>query len=62
MAISASAATWFFLCALPICLWAAWSDLKYMKIPNKSVLALTVVFLAEEATGGNLAVRNRGRI
>jgi prepilin peptidase CpaA len=31
---------------LPICLWAAWSDMKFMKIPNKAVIALSVVFLA----------------
>ena len=36
---------WFLPFALPICIWVAWSDLKYMKIPNKAVLALAVVFL-----------------
>lgn len=30
---------------LPICLWVAWNDCKYMKIPNKAVLALVGVFL-----------------
>lgn len=45
MAISAYAALWFLPFALPICIWVAWSDLKFMKIPNKAVLALTVVFL-----------------
>jgi prepilin peptidase CpaA len=45
MAQTASAALWFLPFALPICIWAAWSDLKFMKIPNKSVLALGIVFL-----------------
>lgn len=45
MALSASAAMWFLPFALPICIWAAWSDLARMKIPNKSVLALMVVFV-----------------
>lgn len=40
--------TTFALWALPfatlICLWVAWSDLARMKIPNKAVLALLVVF------------------
>ncbi len=31
--------------AIPFCLWATWSDLRYMKIPNMLVLAMTVVFL-----------------
>lgn len=29
----------------PICLWVAWSDLARMKIPNRAVLTLVVVFL-----------------
>jgi prepilin peptidase CpaA len=33
----------FVLC-LPVCLWVAWSDLKFMKIPNKAVIALLVIF------------------
>lgn len=45
MAISAYAAIWFLPFVLPICIWVAWNDLKFMKIPNKAVLALTVVFL-----------------
>jgi len=45
MALSAYAALWFLPFALPICIWVAWSDLKFMKIPNKAVVALTVVFL-----------------
>lgn len=42
--------TTFALWALPlatlICLWVAWSDLARMKIPNKAVIALLVVFAA----------------
>jgi len=37
-------ALWFLLPAAPICLWAAWSDLATMKIPNRAVLALAGVF------------------
>lgn len=29
---------------VPIALWVAWSDMKFMKIPNQSVLALALVF------------------
>lgn len=31
---------------LPICLWVAWSDMKFMRIPNKAVLALVLVYAA----------------
>jgi prepilin peptidase CpaA len=34
-----------FVCVLPICAWVAWSDLKTMKIPNKSVMALLGVYI-----------------
>lgn len=44
--MSASAALVFLLAALPIAFWAMWSDLKFMKIPNRAVLALVLVFLA----------------
>ncbi len=30
---------------LPICVWVAWSDMKFMKIPNKAVMALGIVFV-----------------
>jgi prepilin peptidase CpaA len=43
-ALPPSAALWFLLPAAPICLWAAWSDLATMKIPNRAVLALAGVF------------------
>jgi len=29
----------------PICLWVAWSDMKFMKIPNKAVVALMLVYV-----------------
>ena len=45
MAITAWSALWFLPFALPICIWVAWNDMKFMKIPNKAVLALIVVFL-----------------
>ncbi|MBV0911279.1 A24 family peptidase [Anianabacter salinae] len=38
-------ALWFLPFVTPICIWAAWSDLKYMKIRNMSVLAMVAVFL-----------------
>ncbi|WP_225027657.1 prepilin peptidase [Xinfangfangia pollutisoli] len=30
---------------IPICVWVAWSDMKFMKIPNKAVLAMAAVWL-----------------
>lgn len=44
LAATAREAMWFLPFALPVALWAAWSDMKYMKIPNKAVLALAGVF------------------
>ena len=44
MALTALAAMWFLPFALPICVWVAWNDMKFMKIPNKAVIALFVVF------------------
>lgn len=38
--------TWALPFAVPICLWVAWSDLKFMKIPNYAVIALLLVFIA----------------
>ncbi|WP_107496360.1 prepilin peptidase [Thalassobius sp. I31.1] len=38
-------AAWFLPAALPICLFAAWNDMKDMKIPNFVTLALLVSFL-----------------
>ncbi|MDJ0628645.1 MAG: prepilin peptidase [Rhodobacter sp.] len=45
MALSSDAALWFLVLTLPICVWVAWNDMKFMKIPNKAVLALGAVFL-----------------
>lgn len=44
--ISASAheALWFLPLVIPVAIWVAWSDMKFMKIPNKAVLALAGVF------------------
>ena len=42
---TATTALWFLPFALPIAVWVAWSDMKFMRIPNKAVLALTAVFL-----------------
>ena len=41
-----SEAAWLLPFAAPVCLYAAWSDVALMKIPNKAVLALVVVFAA----------------
>jgi prepilin peptidase CpaA len=38
------AALWFLISTLPIALWVAWSDMATMKIPNKAVVALTLVY------------------
>lgn len=36
---------WFLPFTLPIAIWVAWSDMKFMKIPNKAVIALILVYL-----------------
>ncbi len=38
-------AAWFLPFVIPICIWVGWSDLREMRIPNVSVLALGAVFL-----------------
>lgn len=45
MELTLTTALWFLPFVLPICLYVAWSDMKFMKIPNKSVLALLGVFV-----------------
>ena len=35
----------FFLLTTPLCIWAAWSDLKFMKIPNILSVLLALVFI-----------------
>lgn len=34
----------FLLLCLPVCAWVAWSDLKFMKIPNAAVMAVVAIF------------------
>ncbi len=38
------AALWFLIFTLPVALWVAWSDMATMKIPNKAVVALVLVY------------------
>lgn len=45
LVLTAHAAWWFLPFVIPIAIWVAWSDMATMKIPNKAVLALLVVFL-----------------
>lgn len=45
MTATASSALWFLPFVTPLAIWAAYSDLSTMKIPNKSVMALMAVFL-----------------
>lgn len=37
-------AAWFLPFVIPIAIWVTWSDMSSMKIPNKAVLALMIVF------------------
>jgi prepilin peptidase CpaA len=46
LALSFTESLWFLPFVLPICIYVAWSDLREMRIPNVSVLALAGVFLA----------------
>lgn len=39
-------ALWFLPFVVPIGVWVAWSDMKFMKIPNKAVMALFGVWVA----------------
>ncbi len=43
--IPATQALWFLPFVLPVCVWVAWSDLRSMRIPNKSVMALVGIFV-----------------
>ena len=43
--ITTSEALWFLPFVVPVCLWVAWSDLRAMRIPNKAVMTLAVIFL-----------------
>ena len=42
--MSPAAALWFLPFTAPIAFYVAWSDMKFMKIPNKAVYALVAVF------------------
>lgn len=44
MAVTLTETFWFLPVVLPICLFVAWSDMKYMRIPNASVLTLLGAF------------------
>lgn len=44
MSIDWTTAAWFIPFVLPITIWVSWSDMATMKIPNKAVLALLIVF------------------
>jgi prepilin peptidase CpaA len=43
--LSSQTALWFLPFALPIAFWVAWTDMKFMRIPNLAVLALLGVYL-----------------
>ena len=45
MALSSTAALTFLPFATAIGIWVAWSDMRFMKIPNYAVLSLGVVYL-----------------
>lgn len=45
MSITPLAALVFLIPVLPICIWVAWSDMKFMRIPNKAVIATCLVFM-----------------
>jgi prepilin peptidase CpaA len=45
MPVAATHLLWFLPFTVPIAIWVAWSDVKFMKIPNKAVLALFAVYL-----------------
>ena len=44
MATTWTTAAWFLPFVIPIAVWVTWSDMSSMKIPNKAVLALMIVF------------------
>lgn len=44
MELDWTTAAWFLPFVIPITLWVSWSDLATMKIPNKAVLTLLVVY------------------
>ena len=44
LALTGAQALWFAPLSIPICLWAAYTDLKSLRIPNAAVLAMLAVF------------------
>jgi prepilin peptidase CpaA len=44
MAVTMSQALWFLPFIVPVCLFVAWSDMKFMRIPNKTVLLLVGIY------------------
>ncbi|MGR3571097.1 prepilin peptidase [Brevirhabdus sp.] len=45
LATTSAQAAWLLPLTIPICIWVAWSDMKFMLIKNQAVLALMAVFL-----------------
>ncbi|WP_169961465.1 prepilin peptidase [Oceaniglobus indicus] len=45
LTLPAGAALAFLPFVTPICIWVAWNDMAHMKIPNKAVMALFLVYL-----------------
>ena len=45
LTIAPATLLWFLPFTLPVSVWAAWSDMKFMKIPNKAVLVMTLIYL-----------------
>ena len=45
MVTTLTTAAWFLPFVVPIAIWVSWSDMATMKIPNKAVAALLVVFV-----------------
>ena len=45
MAITAWSALWYLPFVVPMCIWVAWSDMKFMKIPNYAVYSLAAIFV-----------------
>ena len=43
--MSTAVALTFLVLTLPICVWVAWNDMRSMKIPNKAVMAMFVIWL-----------------
>lgn len=44
LSVTASSALWFLPFVIPVSIWVAWNDMKFMKIPNMAVLALLLIF------------------